>query len=217
MILGNDPLIIFTFNVPFLGLPFLVVPITLNEDATGLVEKKVDAGISIATETVGTSMVQKSYSDSLSVEFAAKKDSIFSSMVLPLLKKVFTSASVKDLTFGLISGFTYANAYSISYFSGNQYIVGGMLTAFDYGNQDNTDLVNVSMTISAPPVLANPIIGGDVLTKIDGAIVNKEFGTQTSLATVTKPLGTVPSIIAAAPVPSSIIPYPAVPNPNIGA
>lgn len=208
MITGKDPLIIFTFNIPFLGLPFLVIPIQLNEEITGLVEKKVDTGLVIATETVGTKMVQKSYSDSMSIEFAAKNDSIFSSMIVPLLKKVFSSANLADLTFGLLSGFNYSNAYSISYFSGNQYVIGGILTAFDYGNQDNTDLINVSLTISASPVSASPAIGEDVLQKVEGNFVNKDFGTQLPASQVSTSLSQKPTAVTSTITPGSIIPYP---------
>lgn len=213
MITGDSPLIIFTFNTPWTNIPFLIVPLTLNEDDTGLIEKKVDVGITIATETVGSTMVQKSYSDSLSVEFSAKKDSIFSTMVVPLLKKVFTSANVSDLTFGLIAnGFNYSNNYSISYFSGNQYIVGGMLTAFDYGNRDNTDLIDVSMTISAPPTLAANAITSDSLQRASGTFVNEYTQTQTAAASTTTAYNVPPAVEDAAIVAGSIDPYPEVSN-----
>jgi hypothetical protein len=209
MITGHDPLIIFTFNVPLFGIPFLVVPIPLNEDNTGLVEKKVDSGITIATETVGANMIQKSYSDSLSIEFAAKKDSMFATMIVPLLKKVFTSANITDLTFGLVSGgFNYSNNYNISYFSGNQYVVGGMLTAFDYGNQDNTDLINVSMTISAPPALASAVISSDTLQKTTGTFINTFNSAQTAASTVTTAYNAAPQAASALLTAGSIDPYP---------
>lgn len=209
MITGKDPLIIFTFNVPFLGIPFLVVPIPLNEDATGLVEKKVDSAITINTETVGNKIVQKSFADSISVEFAAKRDSIFSTMVLPLLKKVFTSANVTDLTFGLITGgFNYSQNYNISYFSGNQYVVGGVLTAFDYGNTDNTDLISVSMTISAPPVDAMISAASDALGKVSGTFVSNFNSTQTAVAQVTTAVNQAPAVTQAVITAGSIEPYP---------
>lgn len=220
MIFGNDPLVIFTFNVPFLGIPFLAVPIPLNEDLTGLVEKKVDTGLTIATEIIGTKFQQKSYSDSISVEFAAKKDSIFSNVVVPLLKKIFSSANGKSPTSAaevissFLGGFNPSNSYSISYFSGNQYVIGGILTAFDYGNQDNTDLINVSMTISAPPVDAGSI-SGEALPRVGTEIVNHASGATEAVATVTKPVGVAPAITATVPTPGSIVPYPTTPNGNV--
>ena len=210
MITGSDPLIIFKFNIPFLGLPFLIIPLTINEKKTGCVENKVDSTISISTETVGNKITQKSYADSLSIEFSVLSTSTFSTMVLPLLKKVFTSASVKDLTFGLISsGFNFNQEYSISYFSGNQYVIDGVMTAFDYGNRDNTNLVDINITISAPPSIATT--GGDSplsLSKADGDLVSNFSETQLPSATDTVNLGSLPTDIPALPDVGSIIPFP---------
>ena len=163
MITGNRPLLIFKFNIPFLGLPFLTIPIQIDERNTGVAETKIDTNISITTDTMPDgSLVQKSFGNSMMIEFSVSRRSIFATVVLPLLKRIFSTANINNATFGLVkSEFNYHQSYTTSYWSGNQYIIDGVVSDFGYQNTPNTDLSTVTFTLVAPTdVVGGALAGG---------------------------------------------------------
>lgn len=158
MLGGIDPIIIFNFPIRLQdsilfateGLPTepptflegigIPVPVYLSESVTGIYVQNENKSIDIETESYPKNdskktmlTVQKALNNSVTIQLVANKNSVVLGVLLALSDIVFSKIAAKE--------------YSVSYLNGPTTIFGGLLTGFSTQSDDNTDLLQITMTI----------------------------------------------------------------------